>query len=249
MKKVLKYVVLVTIISTLVSCAAPMPVIPDGNNRTRINSQESVEGYKYQIDNEVRNYDECTSLSRKYDSVLQQLAALKADMLVMQMTRISMQQPAVKSGSAPMQSVQDTFNEGETMEVRQNSILFRLSHPRNKASIKPSKALEGQLIRAARNAKRIEIRGRTDAQTDNAVDKYIASKRASNANLYLVRHGIDQSKISCSYLAAGDNIADNSSFNGRAKNRRVDIEVYPEATAIDNQVQGQSKIRSEQGVL
>ena len=225
MKKTLMSVVFVSMTIFVVSCTST-PVIPDGNNRSPINSQEKIEGYKYRIDNDTKNYAECTSLSRKYESVLQQLASLKADMLLLQLSRVSTLQTPEKSRISPAQSFNDKYNNGETIEVRQNSVVFRLSQPFNKANMKPSKPLEEQLLKAARNAKRIDIRGRTDAQTDNAIDKYIASKRATNASRYLVSHGIQSSKIKCSYLAAGDNIAENKSVEGRAKNRRVDIEVY-----------------------
>ena len=43
---------------------------------------------------------------------------------------------------------------------------------------------------------------------------------------YLVGAGVDAARIRATYQPAGDHAADNASADGRAMNRRVEIEVY-----------------------
>jgi flagellar motor protein MotB len=177
--------------------------------------------------------------------LLQQVAVLKADILGLQLlSRAAIPQKVPdKINIPPAQSIPvPALNVGESIEIRPHSVIFRVAHPYNKAAFKPSPPLEEQLLKAARNTKHIEIRGRTDADADNAIDKHIASKRALNASRYLVSNGIEPSIINSSHLAAGDNIADNKSIEGRAKNRRVEIEVANQDAEVTNsEGQGQTK--------
>ena len=76
---------------------------------------------------------------------------------------------------------------------------------------------------------RIEIRGRTDSWTDNAVDLSIAQSRAVRAREFLLANGIETGKIRTTFLASGGYVADNATPAGRALNRRVEIE----ATGLD----------------
>jgi outer membrane protein OmpA-like peptidoglycan-associated protein len=242
----LKYITIASLIVFAAGCSST-PVIPDGSDRTSINSPDKIESYKQSNANEINGYYESTVLSRKYELVIQQLAELKAEILALQFNIASKQKPAKKNDSTRIQSfnhvkpLNEKINDGETVEIRQNSILFRFAHPLNKTSLNPSITLEKQLLKAALLANRIEIRGRTDARVDNEINRKIASKRASNASNYLQQHGIDSNKISCSYLASGDHIAENRTSKGRSKNRRVDIEVFAEGLGFNNQAPGQIK--------
>ena len=73
-------------------------------------------------------------------------------------------------------------------------------------------------------AERIEVRGRTDGQGDAAGDRAVARARAEAAKAYLVHRGVPASLISVSYVAGGDPVGDNRWREGRARNRRVDVE-------------------------
>lgn len=125
-----------------------------------------------------------------------------------------------------------------SIEVRDQAVVFRVTHPFGKTDFKPSAVLEEQLLKAARSSKHIEIRGRTDAEFDNAVDRDIAMQRALRARRYLISNGIDASKIRWSCLAAGGYVTANKTAEGRAKNRRVEIETMDvDASAFNSQVQ------------
>ena len=69
------------------------------------------------------------------------------------------------------------------------------------------------------------MRGRTDAVVPGADDPKIALGRALAARQYLVERGVSADKIKVFSLPAGDRIAPAGMEQGRALNRRVDIEL------------------------
>ena len=126
-----------------------------------------------------------------------------------------------RKGKAPLEL--DSANR-ETIVLQDTGVIFRVMHGFAKTAFQPSKPLQAQLLQAARAGKRVEIRGRTDASFANEIDREIAMERALNARLFLAKNGIHPRKMRINYMAAGDNVADNSTPDGRARNRRVDIE-------------------------
>jgi len=112
----------------------------------------------------------------------------------------------------------------ETIVIQDTGMVFRVMHGFARTDFHPSKSLQQQLLQAARAGKRVEIRGRTDASTPNAVDREIALQRALNARVFLANNGIHPRKMQVNYMAAGDNVASNTTAEGRARNRRVEIE-------------------------
>lgn len=71
---------------------------------------------------------------------------------------------------------------------------------------------------------KILITGHTDNTTGpNNTNEYYSKKRAEFAKQYLVKNGIDASKIVTEGKAEKQPIADNNTEEGRAKNRRSEI--------------------------
>ena len=112
----------------------------------------------------------------------------------------------------------------ETIVLQDTGMIFRVMHGFAKTDFHPTKSLQMQLLQAARAGKRIDIRGRTDAANANPIDRDIALQRALNARLFLANNGIHPRKMHIDYKAAGDHVADNATAEGRARNRRVEIE-------------------------
>lgn len=112
----------------------------------------------------------------------------------------------------------------ETIVIQDKGMIFRVMHGYGRTEFHPSVSLQQQLLQAARAGKHIEIRGRTDANLANDADRNIAMQRALNARVFLANNGIHPRKMHIDYLAAGDNVADNRTVDGRARNRRVEIE-------------------------
>lgn len=148
------------------------------------------------------------------------------------------QAPAVVPIAAPIspKSMPEKANSGPvsdagSIEIRPDSVVFRVRHEFAKTDFVASDELKAEILRAAREGKSIELRGRTDSEKINPVDRDIALNRALKARLFLVRSGIDPHKIRITYLSAGDFEADNTTAAGKALNRRVELEMKELNTA------------------
>lgn len=114
--------------------------------------------------------------------------------------------------------------------------VFTVRFPVGGTKLSLSPQAQQTLVEAARRGAMVVLRGRTDALRDNAVDARIARQRAEAAQLVLARAGIAPNRIRVTWQGAGDTVASNDTAEGRALNRRVEIEVYaaqPEANALD----------------
>lgn len=82
------------------------------------------------------------------------------------------------------------------------------------------------LIKGAKAAPLVLLRGRTDGTSDTAAESRIARERAAAVRDYMVAAGVDPARIRATYQPAGDHVADNGSPTGQQLNRRVEIELY-----------------------
>jgi outer membrane protein OmpA-like peptidoglycan-associated protein len=69
------------------------------------------------------------------------------------------------------------------------------------------------------------IAGHTDNQGDEAHNQGLSQNRSASVIAWLKAHGIDASRLASQGFGASRPVADNASANGRALNRRVEIEV------------------------
>ncbi len=67
----------------------------------------------------------------------------------------------------------------------------------------------------------ILVTGHTDISGPRALNMRLSQERADFVKNYLLQNGIDADKISSAYKGPDDPIADNSTLEGRAKNRRA----------------------------
>ena len=70
-----------------------------------------------------------------------------------------------------------------------------------------------------------EVGERSDAHVASAANYRVSLERAQSARQFLLDHGIPVEKIQISALAARGFVAVNDDNAGRARNRRVEIEV------------------------
>ncbi len=235
-------VIAILVAALLGGCSTPpKPVMPDGGSRTPVNTSAQIEEYTARSMQASADRAQSTALERQVNSMNRQLAELKTYMLMLEMDRKANQfaggqvgqVAAVGQGAAlpaKQAKVERTrtdltgANAGESIEVRGQSVIFRLSHGIAKTEYKPSADFEAELLKAARQAQHIEIRGRTDAEFDNPIDRDIAMQRALRARKFLVSNGIEPSKIRWYYMSYGGHVADNKTPEGKNRNRRVEIE-------------------------
>ena len=68
--------------------------------------------------------------------------------------------------------------------------------------------------------------GHTDSKGTEAYNNTLSKARAESVKTYLVGQGVAAEKIETLGRGESQPIADNDTEEGRAKNRRVDVEVF-----------------------
>ncbi len=111
------------------------------------------------------------------------------------------------------------------------SVLFTSA----KADLLPAAQLKlndvaNALIKEDPNSK-IVVEGHTDSQGGVPYNQDLSQRRAQSVRDYLVSRGIASDRVTAQGFGSSRSIADNTSAEGRANNRRVEIVVQPTAGA------------------
>lgn len=101
--------------------------------------------------------------------------------------------------------------------------IVRVSFADNSQRFTPPREIRTRLVEMARAAKSVEIRGFTDSAQPSPTSEALAKGRAAAAKRFLVRHGVDGNKVRVEYESAGNFATENTTVEGRAANRRVEI--------------------------
>lgn len=121
--------------------------------------------------------------------------------------------------------VQAKLEEIEHRLITAKSTIVQVQFPRYSTVFNPSPAVAWVLVPAAKDAERINITGYTDSRIAGPLDAEIALNRAEAAKDYLIDKGVKAEKINVFSQADGGFIAPNNTKQGRAINRRVEIEI------------------------
>lgn len=100
----------------------------------------------------------------------------------------------------------------------------RFAHASTQVDIAPD--VRATLLAQARQAPLVLLRGRTDGLKDSLADSTLARARAEAVRDLLVAGGVDPGRIRSTFQPVGDHVAENQTAQGRALNRRVEIELY-----------------------
>ncbi|MEN6534395.1 MAG: OmpA family protein [Bryobacteraceae bacterium] len=95
-----------------------------------------------------------------------------------------------------------------------------------KADIKPeSEGVLSEIVTLLRDQPdwKLQVQGHTDNVGSKAVNQALSEKRAQAVVAWLVAHGVDKARLAPKGLGDSQPVADNSTEDGRAKNRRVDL--------------------------
>jgi outer membrane protein OmpA-like peptidoglycan-associated protein len=224
------------ILAALVAaCAgAPKLAMPDGRQRQPINTEAAIEAHKARMAEDEANYGARSAFARQLEGFKHEISEIKAmlgaiDTGTQHGKRASRLAVSAASTAAPgtplVTHAQRTAVTGtESIEVRPQSITFRLSHGESQTSFQASAPFKRFLLQAAKQAAQIEIRGRTDGTGGGEANQRVATARASAARQYLIAQGVSPTKIRTSALGSGGYLTDNTTLVGKATNRRVEIE-------------------------
>lgn len=100
----------------------------------------------------------------------------------------------------------------------------------NQRLFKPDNTLQGYAFELKNYLqkhpdKKVLITGHTDSVGEEETNEIVARDRASNVMRYLISQGIDETKLEVSSKGELAPIANNNTNEGRAKNRRIEINV------------------------
>jgi OOP family OmpA-OmpF porin len=73
--------------------------------------------------------------------------------------------------------------------------------------------------------KRVALSGHTDSIGTEKYNQGLSERRAASVKSYLMKKGVDSSRVTSQGFGESKPIADNKTKEGRAKNRRVEIKV------------------------
>jgi outer membrane protein OmpA-like peptidoglycan-associated protein len=79
---------------------------------------------------------------------------------------------------------------------------------------------------------KITVEGHTDSRGSNGMNQALSQRRADSVRDYLVSHGVPSNQISAEGFGPNHPVANNSSAEGRANNRRVEIVIKPTEVTI-----------------
>ena len=117
------------------------------------------------------------------------------------------------------------LGEREQVELHRHSVVFRVSQRKGRSEFRPSKPLQSHLKQIMRRGPCLQVRGYTDGDKDQRIERETAKQRAYKARAYLIAQGYAPNHIEITIVPIGEHVADNATKKGRAKNRRVEIEV------------------------
>ncbi len=133
----------------------------------------------------------------------------------------------VERGTDPLVDTDDIAEE-EMIQVEEAApiVLEGVQFASGKAELKPeSEEILTKVLNTLIAYPKITIRieGHTDNTGSLALNMKLSQKRAEAVMNWLIEHGIDPSRLEAVGLGPNNPIADNSTKEGRAKNRRIEI--------------------------
>ena len=117
------------------------------------------------------------------------------------------------------------------MEIRNNQIVIseKIQFDLDKATIKPApNSLLDEIVATFKKnpqIKRVSINGVASSEGGAAFNKRLSDNRAKAVMAYLVGHGVEQGRVTAKGWGTEKPIADNSTEEGREKNRRVEFNI------------------------
>jgi outer membrane protein OmpA-like peptidoglycan-associated protein len=82
---------------------------------------------------------------------------------------------------------------------------------------------------------KVRIVGHTDSTGSDAINDPLSVERATSARSYLVARGVDSSRVAVDGRGSREPVADNTSAQGREKNRRIEVFVAEAQPAAPKQ--------------
>lgn len=126
----------------------------------------------------------------------------------------------------------EKVNEGEAIKVTfESGILFATnSSTLNTASRAALDKFAASLLNNPDTD--VKVYGHTDSTGSDAINNPLSQRRAESVYNYLVEKGVAGSRMESKGFGSTQPVADNSTAQGRAENRRVEVFIFPNAKMI-----------------
>ena len=225
--------VFIAVAVVLSACSSPpKPEVPDGSSRVMANDPTRVQALQDRVSQDRVLLTENNLLKAQVEvlnSKLNEMVTIVREALLLPppvapkpFTPPAGAAPQTVPGSSQPTSTSDLTN--HTVKVTSSGVVIRVFHPWAKTEFEPSDAVAQALRINTRGARTIEVRGMTDSPVVNPIDRLIAMERAEKARNWLIENGVDSTKIRTKYFSAGNFLSENKTEQGRALNRRVEVE-------------------------
>jgi len=206
--------------------SVPKPAEADGNTRVPANDAKRVQALQQRVNADRLLLSENNLLRAQVD-VLQTKLNEMTSIVREALTLPSAPRPAPVPVQPPAASPQSmAAPDLPAYAYSTNSgVVIRVFHPFARTEFEPSEQVAQALRASVRTAEQIEVRGHTDSNVVNPIDKLIAIERAEKARTWLINNGAEGSKIRMKYFTAGNFLVENKTPQGRSMNRRVEIDI------------------------
>lgn len=200
---------------TITGCSTPpSPRLPDGATRVPVNHDDAVARFRAQ---------QTRSAVTPPQPDQQRIAALEQQLATLRQ-QLAAPAPAAQPDNSMLAST-PLVVDGAEIDYHDQWLHIRIPQPSGQAQFAPSTTLAQLLRQAAARSTHIEIIGHTDADRPDLANKRLAQLRSRLAYQYLAEAGTPTSRLHMNFRASGGFIADNTTLQGQARNRRVDIQM------------------------
>lgn len=167
--------------------------------------------------------EEGTRSRAENERLNREIDRLKADL-----SRVQAELAASKGNeqacSAKLAKINQTLDQIEQRMAEVGTALLRVNFGYSSAKFDPTPEIGEAMVSAGMKAKRINIRGHSDNTGSVEANRVLAMTRAVSAKKYLTERGIAKGKVYVFSRGSSEPVGDNSTEEGRAQNRRVDVE-------------------------
>jgi len=129
---------------------------------------------------------------------------------------------------ASMKTVQAVKQEDRGMVITlSGSVLFASAKYELLSSAAETLSRVAEALTKSESGSKILVQGYTDSQGSDAYNQELSRHRAETVRAFLTSHGIAPERVTAEGFGPSRPVADNTTAEGRANNRRVEIVVQP----------------------
>jgi outer membrane protein OmpA-like peptidoglycan-associated protein len=218
--------------------SVPKPAVPDGSSRVPANEPERVQALQQRVAQDRALLTENNLLKAQVDVLQQKLTEMTTivrEALLLPPAASARAQaapspvapaPAAPAAQPLRQSMALPSLPAHAYSTNASGVVIRVFHPFARTDFEPSEPVAQALRAGVQGAERIDVRGYTDSNVVNPIDRLIAIERAEKARTWLINNGAEAAKIYTQHFTARHFYTDNGTKQGRSLNRRVEIDIH-----------------------